>query len=121
MTCKDDINSLPGLAVQVHHFSKLLLLEYTPAIGGMKDLMSRQARLQAAVEVICGIASCTDEAGATIVSTQCVFAAGHHVHDLAKRSQVLQLLRAHREQTGWPHYDLTKELESSWSSAHGTA
>jgi hypothetical protein len=86
----------------------------------MKELTSRQAGLQAAVEVICGIASCTGEAGAMIVSSQCVFAAGHHVQDPAKRAQVLQLLRAHREETGWPHYDLTQELESSWSDAHGT-
>ena len=77
--------------------------------------MSRQSSLQAAVEVICGIASCTNEPGALIVSTQCVFAAGHHVKDSAKRTQVLQLLGAHREQTGWPNYDLAKELESGWS------
>jgi hypothetical protein len=85
----------------------------------MKELTSRQSSLQATVEVICGIASCTDDAGAVIVSTQCVFAAAHHVQDSAKRSRVLQLLRAHREQTGWPHYDLTKELESSWSGTPG--
>ena len=85
----------------------------------MKELTSRQSSLQATVETICGIASCTDDAGAVIVSTQCVFAAGHHVQDSAKRTQVLQLLRAHREQTGWPHYDLTKELESSWSGTPG--
>jgi hypothetical protein len=84
----------------------------------MKELVSRQTRLQAAVEVICGIASCTDDAGAVIVSTQCVFAAGHHVQDSSKRTQVLQLLNVHRGQTGWPHYDLTKELESHWSDAN---
>lgn len=86
----------------------------------MKELVSRQKSIEAAVEVICGIASCTDDAGAVIVSTQCVFAAGHHVQDPAKRKQVLRLLSAHREQTGWPHYDLAKELESSWSGAHDT-
>lgn len=85
----------------------------------MKELTSRQSSLQATVEVICGIASCTDDTGAVLVSTQCVFAAAHHVQDSAKRSRVLQLLRAHREQTGWPHYDLTKELESSWSGTPG--
>ena len=89
-------------------------------MGGMKELTSRQSSLQAAVEVICGIATCTDDPGAVIVSTQCVFAAGHHVQDSAKRTSVLQLLRAHREQTGWPHYDLTKELKSNWSSTHGS-
>ena len=83
----------------------------------MKELTSRQTSLQAAVEVICGIANCTDDAGAVIMSTQCVFAAGHHVQDSAKRIRVLQLLRAHREQTGWPYYDLEKELESHWSDA----
>lgn len=86
----------------------------------MKELTSRQSSLQATVEVICGIASCTEDAGAVIVSTQCVFAAGHHVHDSAKRTSVLQLLKAHREQTGWPHYDLAKELENNWSGLHGT-
>lgn len=100
----------------MHHFSKLLLLEYTPAIGGMKELSSRQTGLQAAVEVICGIASCTEEAGAVIVSTQCVFAAGHHVQNPTKRQQVVKLLRSHRETTGWPHYDLTTELETFWAA-----
>lgn len=110
-----------GLAVQVHHFAKLLLLEYTPAVGGMKELISRQKSLEAAVDVICGIAACTVEEGATIVSTQCVFAAGHHVQDPSRRSQVTGLLQTHRERTGWPHYDIAKELENVWASAENVS
>lgn len=92
------------------------MLEYTPAVGGMKELINRQKSLQAAVEAICGIALCTVDDGNIIVSTQCVFAAGHHVQDPAKRAQVLELLQAHRMRTGWPHYDIASEMESFWAS-----
>jgi len=103
----------------VVHFAKLLLLEYTPAVGGMKELLSRQASLRSTVEVICGIARCTVEDGAIIISTQCVFAAGHHVQDSKERAQVIELLQSHRKRSGWPHYDLAKELEGTWKSADG--
>jgi len=85
----------------------------------MKELISRQASLRSTVEVICGIARCTVEEGAIIISTQCVFAAGQHVQDRNERAQVIELLQSHREKTGWPHYDLAKELEASWGSADG--
>jgi hypothetical protein len=85
----------------------------------MKELLSRQASLRSTVEVICGIARCTAEDGAIIISTQCVFAAGHHVQDPKEKVQVIELLQSHREKTGWPHYDISKELEATWSSADG--
>jgi hypothetical protein len=85
-------------------------------MSGDKELMSRRTSLHAAVDVICGIASCTDDDAGTVISTQCLFAAGPHVQDVAKRVEVLQLLRSHRERTGWPHYDLVEELENNWST-----
>jgi hypothetical protein len=86
----------------------------------MKELLSRQASLRSTVEVICGIARCTVEDGAIIISTQCVFAAGHHVQDPKERAEVVGLLQSHREKTGWPQYDLAKELEATCNSANST-
>lgn len=100
----------------MHHFSKLLLLEYTPAVGGLKELTSRQATLQTFIDIICGIASCTLEDGPAIISTQCVFGAGKHVQDIAKRAHIIDILHSHREQTGWPHSDIAEELQHVWAA-----
>jgi hypothetical protein len=103
-----------GIAIQVHHLSKLLLLEYTPAVGGLKELSQRQSSVQTAVETICGIASCTKDDGASLVSTLCVFSAGPYVKEAARRRQVIEILSEHRKRTGWPPYDLGDELSRRW-------
>jgi hypothetical protein len=102
--------------VQVHHCAKLFLLEHMPAIGGLKELSSREPIVQECTEVICGIASCTVSEAALLVSTQCLFAAGMHVRDQPKQDSVFKMLRAHRRKTGWPHYDLGTELQVIWSA-----
>ena len=87
MSCADII-ALSGLAVQVHHFSKLLLLEHMPAFEGLKELARRAPIVQECVDMISGIASCTTEEAALIVSTQCLYAAGIHVQEVSKQHQV---------------------------------
>ncbi|KAI5357699.1 Putative zn(2)-C6 fungal-type DNA-binding domain, fungal transcription factor [Septoria linicola] len=108
--------SAASIALQVHHFSRLILLEHVPAIDGLKELSRRVPIVQTSVEMICGIASCTTEAAAIIVSTQCLFAAGMHTHDLGKQEFILDLLYSHQAKTGWPHYDLGAELRGTWAS-----
>lgn len=98
----------------MHHLSKILLLEYTPAIGGLKELAHRHGEVQASVKTICGIALCTKDEGALIVSTLCTFAAGAYVKGPARRRQVVEILIEHRQRTGWPPYDLSDELSRRW-------
>lgn len=100
--------------MQVYQFSRILLLEHTPATGGLKDLSKRHSQLQVCVREICGIARAIFDDGALIISTVCVFAAGVHVQDPSQQSAVLDLIRAHRCRTGWPQYDLTEMLLTEW-------
>ena len=106
-----------GVAVQVHHFSKLILLEHMPAINGLKELSARASSAQESVNTICGIALCTNETAAMIVSTQCLFAAGMHVRHEYERDHIVKLLNAHQRSTSWPHYDLGAELRTSWRAS----
>lgn len=99
----------------MHQFSKILLLEHTPATGGLKELVGRQAALEASLAVICGIACSMVDQGASIVSTMCLYAAGTHVRKRAERDHVVELIHAHRARTGWPPYDLTDDLRKQWA------
>lgn len=83
-------------------------------MGGLKELSRRQSAVDSCVETICGIASCTDDDGASIVSTLCIVGAGPFVKEAAKRRQVIDLLQIHRNRTGWPPYDLTDEMHRRW-------
>lgn len=105
----------------MHHFSKLLLLEHTPTVGGLKELASRKGILKTSIDIICGLACCTTEDGPLIVSTQCVFGAGRHVHDAARRAHIIDILRSHRERTGWPDSDIAEELKQAWDEEDGLA
>lgn len=102
--------------MQVHQFSKILLLEHTPATGGLKDLSKRQSQLQACIREVCGIARAIFDDGALIISTICIFAAGVHVQDPAQQDCVSDLIRAHQSRTGWPQYDLTETLLAEWKA-----
>ncbi|KAK5677778.1 hypothetical protein LTS10_009661 [Elasticomyces elasticus] len=106
-----------SLAVQVHHFSRLLLLEHMPALEGLKELVRREASVQESVNVISGIASCTSEEAAMLVSTQCLYAAGTHVRDANKQHDVLEMIHSHQSKTGWPHYDIGAELRMRWGTS----
>jgi len=103
-----------ALAAQVHHFSRLLLLENKPAPGGLRELAKREQSLRESIDVICGIASCVDEEACVLVSLQCVYASGRQEREEARRQAIIQLLRIHQEKVRWPPYDLAAELRGEW-------
>lgn len=99
----------------MHHFSKILLLEHTPATSGLKELLRRRSGLQSSVEVICGIACSTFDDGASVISTMCVYGAGLHVRTPAEQEHITSLLHDHRARTGWPQYSLVDDLQQQWA------
>ncbi|KAF2773381.1 hypothetical protein EJ03DRAFT_130719 [Teratosphaeria nubilosa] len=105
-----------ALAVQVHHFSRLLLLENRPASGGLRELAGREVMLKESIDTICGIAQCVDEEAMVLTSLQAVYAAGVHERDDSRRQAILQLLHKHQEIVKWPSYDITAELCKEWQS-----
>jgi hypothetical protein len=111
--------SAASLAMQVHAFSRLLLLENMPALGGMKEILQRRQQFEKARNAMIGIAMCTVDPAAVLVSTMCLYAAGLHVEQPEEQALVVQLLQEHQQKTGWPSYDMAAELESHWSAGSG--
>lgn len=104
-----------SLGVMVHHWSKLLLLEHMPALGGLKELAQRETVVQEAVDTICGIAMCEMEEAMMIEAFQCVYAAGLHVRDSVKQQAIIKMLQGMQRQTGWPHgSEVAGELTMHW-------
>ncbi|KAJ9637825.1 hypothetical protein H2199_007319 [Coniosporium tulheliwenetii] len=54
-------------------------------------------------------------AGASITSTQCLYAAGMYTHDATRREAIVELLGAHQAKTGWPINCLKEELRREWA------
>jgi len=65
-----------------------------------------------AIDTICGISMRPTDDAAGIISTQCLFAAGLHTQDIAKRSSIQELLGVHQARTGWPVQDLRPDLQA---------
>ncbi|THW15474.1 hypothetical protein D6D23_08953 [Aureobasidium pullulans] len=102
-------------AVQIHYFARIMLAVHSPVVSGLKELERLQQTLNDAINYIGGVACTTTNTAATIISTQCLFAAGLNTRDLAKRDQIVQLLRAHQSCTGWPVHDLARDLQVEWA------
>jgi hypothetical protein len=103
-------------AVQMHHFSYILLLIHRPATGGFREYFNREQQLIKAIDTIVGIALTVDDDAASIISTQCLFAAGLYCHDDAKREVILRLLEESQGRTGWPVGNLGDELKAEWAN-----
>ncbi|KAK8241894.1 hypothetical protein HDK77DRAFT_377156 [Phyllosticta capitalensis] len=116
-------------AVQMHNFARILLLVQQPAAGGYREYLTRDAALQSAIDTIGGVATFLDAqpgsvyskgasnevAGAAVVSTQCLYAAGLYVNDDGKRQEICRLIERHQEKTRWPVQSLADELRAEWS------
>ncbi|KAK7398535.1 hypothetical protein QQX98_012083 [Neonectria punicea] len=62
-----------GLAMQVHHVSRILICAHEPSYGGMEDFMKRQRTIQDSIEVVCGIGMTLTEDASSLLSSQCLF------------------------------------------------
>lgn len=104
-----------SLAIQVHYLARLLLLENKPAAGGMRELSIREPLRRDAIDVIGGIACCTESEASILVSMICLYGAGQQAREAAVQEELFKLLQKHQEKVKWPSYDLAAELRRDQS------
>jgi len=93
-----------------------MLSVHGPAVSGLRELERLYRALDDAVDCIGGIGCTTRDSAVVIISTQCLFAAGLHTRDAAKREHIVRLIRLHQSCTGWPVHDLALDLQTEWAS-----
>ncbi|KAI4717471.1 hypothetical protein E4T48_06324 [Aureobasidium sp. EXF-10727] len=110
------INPVPcSVAVQVYYFARIMLAVHSPAVSGLRELERQRHTLDNAIDQIGGIACTTSDTSATVISTQCLFAAGLNSRDPVKREHLVRLIRSHQARTGWPITDLAEDLQAEWA------
>ncbi|KAL1849122.1 hypothetical protein VTK73DRAFT_9964 [Phialemonium thermophilum] len=109
-----------GLAVQIHHVSRILVTAHEPSLGGLENFTGRQRTIQESIDVVCGIGMTLTETASSILSSQCVFIAGMFVQDPRQRKFVLDLLDRFRTRCGWPTPSLGVELHQIWNKPDST-
>ncbi|RDL34802.1 Uncharacterized protein BP5553_07930 [Venustampulla echinocandica] len=107
-----------GLAMQIHHISRILICAHEPSPGGMTNFMNRQKTIQDSIEVVCGIGTIITEDASSMLSSQCLFIAGKFLQNPQQRSRVLEMLDSCRNRCGWPTPSLSSELEQFWASTN---
>jgi len=78
--------------------------------------LAREGIMLQSIDTICGIAMTLEDEPASVMSTQCVFAAGLYAREDSKRQEIKKLLTLHQSRTGWPPSSLAEELEAEWRS-----
>ncbi|KAL4732049.1 hypothetical protein ACLX1H_001056 [Fusarium chlamydosporum] len=67
-----------GLAVQLHHCSRILMKAHEPHLDGIQGLLRRQADIQQSIQMVCGIGMTLTEDASSMLSSQCLFIAVRH-------------------------------------------
>ncbi|KAJ4251492.1 hypothetical protein NW762_011479 [Fusarium torreyae] len=62
-----------GLAMQIHHVSRILVTAHEPHLGGLQDFLKRQKVIQENIEMVCGIGMTLTEDASSMLSSQCLF------------------------------------------------
>ncbi|KAM0081411.1 hypothetical protein ACKRZS_006420 [Fusarium odoratissimum] len=62
-----------GLAVQLHHCSKILITAHEPHLDGIQGLLKRQKEIQESIKMVCGIGMTLTEDASSMLSSQCLF------------------------------------------------
>jgi hypothetical protein len=109
------LNIFPAAAMQMHCFSRILLLVHRPAPGGFLEYVNRERQLMEAVDTIIGIAMTVADDAAMVTSSQCLYGAGLYTTDVAKREQIVNLIAKHHDKTSWPTESLVDELRAEWA------
>lgn len=101
--------------------ARILLLVSQPSAGGYLELLGRERSISDEIDTICGIALKVSDEAATVMSTQCLFAAGLYSTDQSKRTCIAELIEHNSRQTGWPpaSTDLAEELRQEWAKSTG--
>ncbi|KAF6513681.1 hypothetical protein HZS61_007006 [Fusarium oxysporum f. sp. conglutinans] len=62
-----------GLAVQLHHCSKILITAHEPHLDGIQGLLKCQKEIQESIRMVCGIGMTLTEDASSMLSSQCLF------------------------------------------------
>ncbi|KAF4971999.1 hypothetical protein FSARC_1329 [Fusarium sarcochroum] len=62
-----------GLAMQIHHVSRILVTAHEPHPGGLQGFLKRQKAIQENIEMVCGIGMTLTEDASSMLSSQCLF------------------------------------------------
>ncbi|KAG8672946.1 hypothetical protein FPOAC1_006248 [Fusarium poae] len=105
-----------GLAVQLHHCSRILIAAHEPHLDGIQGLLKRQKDIQQSINMVCGIGMTLTEDASSMLSSQCLFIAGMFMQDPRQKDAVLEMLDSCQKRCGWPTPSLRSELEQIWDN-----
>ncbi|KAM5386295.1 hypothetical protein ACJA88_002445 [Fusarium oxysporum] len=105
-----------GLAVQLHHCSKILITAHEPHLDGIQGLLKRQKEIQESIKMVCGIGMTLTEDASSMLSSQCLFIAGMFMQNPRERECVLEMLDTCQKRCGWPTPSLRSELGQIWEN-----
>ncbi|EXA34898.1 hypothetical protein FOQG_13285 [Fusarium oxysporum f. sp. raphani 54005] len=105
-----------GLAVQLHHCSKILITAHEPHLDGIQGLLKRQKEIQESIKMVCGIGMTLTEDASSMLSSQCLFIAGMFMQNPRERECVLEMLDTCQKRCGWPKPSLRSELRQIWEN-----
>ncbi|KAF5610621.1 quinate transport [Fusarium subglutinans] len=105
-----------GLAVQLHHCSRILITAHEPHLDGIQGLLKRQKDIQESIKMVCGIGMTLTEDASSMLSSQCLFIAGMFMQNLRERECVVEMLDTCQKRCGWPTPSLRSELEQIWKN-----
>lgn len=66
-------NVYTGLAIQIHHASKILVCINEPYFGGVDAYLERFKTVQSWIHTICGVGLTLLDDASSLISSQCVF------------------------------------------------
>ncbi|GKU07691.1 unnamed protein product, partial [Fusarium langsethiae] len=81
-----------GLAVQLHHCSRILVTAHEPHLDGIQGLLKRQKDIQQSINMVCGIGMTLTEDASSMLSSQCLFIAGMFMQNPRQKEAVLEML-----------------------------
>ncbi|KAF4619046.1 hypothetical protein G7Y89_g14800 [Cudoniella acicularis] len=110
------LTQFPGVALQLHHSARLLLLLNKPSRGGFGSYLEQGRRIASLVANICGIAMTLTDNASSVMSSQCLYIAGMCIQDSRQRQAVLGMLDSCRQRIGWPIKSLGEELQAFWDA-----
>ncbi|XEV02491.1 hypothetical protein FSHL1_007778 [Fusarium sambucinum] len=105
-----------GLAVQLHHCSRILIAAHEPQLDGIQGLLKLQKETQQSIDIVCGIGMTLNEDASSMLSSQCLFIAGMFTQDPRQKEAVLEMLDSCQKRCGWPTPSLRSELEEIWKN-----
>ncbi|ENH72007.1 hypothetical protein FOC1_g10001856 [Fusarium oxysporum f. sp. cubense race 1] len=105
-----------GLAVQLHHCSKILITAHEPHLDGIQGLLKCQKEIQESIRMVCGIGMTLTEDASSMLSSQCLFIAGMFMQNPRERECVLEMLDTCQKRCGWPTPSLRSELGQIWEN-----